>query len=309
MQLDDIEVLVTVSETKSLSQAAERLYMSRPGLSQKIANIEARFGMKLYERTSTGVVPTPAGVIVTKFARKMTSLQSLLAAELAAVDENFDSTIEVGMSFADGVTLLPALVKKFHDLHPDALVHLEAGYEPGLLKKLKDGDISFAILENESVEEGIATETLGYSQLLFCAPDKPPYNSTPQPVKIKTLLEWPMIIYEWHSGRHMVGNRHFRDRYGISLRDHNMVARFDTHEAMMNGVRAGLGWASVPRCIARRYRNDPNIIWFEVDTDPMRYPIDLAWNAERAISPLALEFMDFVRNNIPDGYFCSDDKQ
>ena len=309
MQLDDIEVLVTVSETKSLSQAAERLYMSRPGLSQKIANIEARFGMKLYERTSTGVVPTPAGVIVTKFARKMTSLESLLAAELAAVDENFDSTIEVGMSFADGVTLLPALVKKFHDLHPDALVHLEAGYEPGLLKKLKDGDINFAILENESVEEGIATETLGDSQPLFCAPDKPPYNSTPQPVKIKTLLEWPMIIYEWDSGRHMVGNRHFRDRYGISLRDHNMVARFDTHEAMMNGVRAGLGWASVPRCIARRYRNDPNIIWFEVDTDPMRYPIDLAWNAERAISPLALEFMGFVRNNIPDGYFCSDDKQ
>ena len=79
MQLDDIEVLVTVAETKSLSQAAERLYMSRPGLSQKIANIEARFGMKLYERTSTGVVPTPAGVIVTKFARKMTSLESLLA--------------------------------------------------------------------------------------------------------------------------------------------------------------------------------------------------------------------------------------
>ena len=103
--------------------------------------------------------------------------------------------------------------------------------------------------------------------------------------------------------------RDFRDRYGLSLRDHNMVARFDTHEAMMNGVRAGLGWGSVPRCIARRYRNDPNIIWFEVDTDPMRYPIDLAWNAERAISPLALEFMDFVRNNIPDGYFCSDDKQ
>ena len=42
---------------------------------------------------------------------------------------------------ADGVTLLPALVKKFHDLHPDALVHLDAGYEPGLVKKLKDGDL------------------------------------------------------------------------------------------------------------------------------------------------------------------------
>lgn len=307
MQLDDIEVLVTVAETKSLSQAAEKLYMSRPGLSRKIANIESRFGMKLYERTSTGVVPTPAGAIVTKFARKMTSLENSLAAELAAVDENFDSTIEVGMSLADGVTLLPALVKKFHDLHPDALVHLDAGYEPGLMKKLKDGDLDFAILENESIEDGISSETLGFSQLIFCAPDKPPYNSVPQPVKVKTLLEWPMVIYEWNSGRHMVGNRHFRDRYGISLRDHNMVARFDTHEAMMNGVRAGLGWASVPRCIARRYRHEPGVIWFEVDTDPMRYPVDLAWHSERAIAPLAIEFMDFIRENIPDGYFQLDE--
>lgn len=305
MQLDDIEVLVTVAETKSLSQAAEKLYMSRPGLSQKIANIESRFGMKLYERTSTGVVPTPAGVIVTKFARKMTSLESALAAELAAVDENFDSTIEVGMSLADGVSLLPALVKKFHDLHPDALVHLDAGYEPELMKKLKDDDLNFAILENESIEDGISSETLGLSQLVFCAPDKPPYNSVPQPVKVKTLLEWPMIIYEWESGRHMVGNRHFRDRYGVSLRDHNMVARFDTHESLMNGVRAGLGWSSVPRCIAWRYRHEPGVIWFDVDTDPMRYPVDLAWHSGRAIPPLALEFMNFIRENIPDGYFQS----
>lgn len=303
MQLDDIEVLVTVSETKSLSQAAEKLYMSRPGLSQKIANIEARFGTKLYERTSTGVVPTPAGVIVTKFARKMTLLESALAAELAAADESFDSTIEVGMSFADGVALLPPLVKKFHDLHEEALVHLEAGYEPELMEKLKEGKLDFAILENEPIEDGLVSETLGHSKLVFLMPEKPPYNSVPQPIKVKQLLEWPMIIYEWNSGRHMVGNRHFRDRYGVSLRDHNMVARFDTHEAMVSGVRAGLGWGTVPRCVAERYRNDPNILWPEVDTDPMRYPVDLVWALDRAISPLAVEFMDFIRSNIPDGYF------
>ena len=303
MQLDDIEVLVTVSETKSLSQAAEKLYMSRPGLSQKIANIEARFGTKLYERTSTGVVPTPAGVIVTKFARKMTSLESALAAELAATDESFDSTIEVGMSFADGVALLPPLVKKFHDLHEEALVHLEAGYEPELMEKLKEGKLDFAILENEPIEDGLVSETLGHSKLVFLMPEKPPYNSVPQPIRVKQLLEWPMIIYEWNSGRHMVGNRHFRDRYGVSLRDHNMVARFDTHEAMVSGVRAGLGWGTVPRCVAERYRNDPNILWPEVDTDPMRYPVDLVWALDRAISPLAVEFMDFIRSNIPDGYF------
>lgn len=303
MLLDDIEIFLALSETKSLSQAAERLYMSRPGLSQKLANIESRYGAKLYERTSSGVVPTPAGQIVTKFAKKISVLESALAAELAAADEHFDSTIEVGMSFADGVTLLPALVRKFHDVHPEALVHLDAGYEPELMKKLKEGKLDFALLENQPIEDEISRETLGYKRLRFCAPDKPPYNSTPQPVKVETLLEWPMIIYEWNSGRHMVGNRHFRERYGISLTDHNMVARFDTHEAMVNGAKAGLGWATVPDCIYERYRNEPGLIWFRVDTDPLRYPVDLAWHTGRLMSPLALEFKDFIRDNVPKGYF------
>lgn len=156
MLLDDIGIFTVISETKSLSQAAERLYMSRPGLSQKIANIEARYGTKLYVRTSTGVVPTAAGQIVTKFAKKIATLETALSAELAAVDEHFDSTIEVGMSMNDGVALLPALVKRFHDLHPDALVHLDAGYEPELMEKLKSGKLDFALLENQPLDDGIS---------------------------------------------------------------------------------------------------------------------------------------------------------
>ena len=303
MLLDDIEIFTVISETKSLSQAAERLYMSRPGLSQKIANLEGRYGVKLYQRTSTGVVPTAAGQIVTKFAKRISTLESALAAELAAVDEHFDSTIEVGMSFADGVALLPKLVAQFHVIYPDVRVHLDAGYEPELMEKLKAGKLHFAILENQPLEDGISRETLGYKRLVFLAPDRSPYNCTPQPVKVETLLAWPMIIYEWNSGRHMVGNRHFREPYGLSPTDHNMVARFDTHEAMVAGTRAGLGWASVPECIAERYHDEPGIIWPKVDTEPLRYPVDLAWHTDHVMSDQARLFMEFIRDNVPQGYF------
>lgn len=305
MQLDDIEVILTVANTKSLSQAAERLYISRPGLSQRLNNIEARYGAKLFDRKTSGVYPTRAGEIVIKFAKKINMLESGLAAELAAVDEHFDSTIEVGMSLNDGVELLPRLVKKFHDIHPDAMVHLEAGYEPQLIQQLKEGKLDFALVENQQIEDGITQETLGYSRLYFVAPMKAPYDSVPQPVSVDMLLEWPMIIYEWESGRHMVGNRHFRERYGISLTDHNMVARFDTHDAMINGVKAGLGWGTVPGCIKNRYHNTPGLLWFDVDTPPMLYPVDIALLADHAISPLAQEFIEFIKVNIPKGYFQS----
>ncbi len=294
MKVTDTEIFLALEKTRSLSRAADQLYMSRPGLSQRLSAIEADYGQKLFERTSSGVQPTKAGAIVTRYAREMRQLEDALEAELAAGEEHFSSTIEVGMSFNDGVELLPGAVAAFARLHPEALVHLEAAYEPGLVEKVRTGDLDFALVENCSVDETLSRTLLGYDALEFCAPAQAPYTSASQPVKIETLLKWPMIIYEWNSGRHMVGNRCFRARYGISLMDHNMVARFDTHEAMVNGVKAGLGWASVPRCIARRYRHDPGLIWFDVDTEEMRYPVELVWRTDRACPPIARDFREFV---------------
>lgn len=307
MLFDDVQVLIVLSEAKSLSQAADKLYMSRPGLSQRITNLENRVGTILYKRTSTGIEMTRAGELVSNFARNVANQERALAAQLAAIDESFNASIEVGMSLNDGVALLPSLVTQYmKNVEPDARVHLEAGYEPTLIAKLHSGDLDFAILENPPEEPGLIMELLGYTKLVFIGPNKAPYNRVIHPLPVETLLTWPMIIYEWHSGRHMVGNRHFRERYGLSLLDHNVVARFDTHEAMVEGVKAGLGWCSIPKCIYTRYKGDPEIVPFKVKTAPMWYPAFLAWSSERILKDSARQFIDFIRANLPEGYFYQD---
>lgn len=206
MLFEDIELLIVLSEAKSLSQAANQLFMSRPGLSQRISNFEKRVGRKLFERTSTGITPTKAGELVINFARNTASLERVLASQLAAIDERFDATLDVGMCINDGVALLPRLVAGFSRKAPDVRVHLEAGYEPQLVDQLKAGKLDFAMLENQPEEPGLELEVLGYKKLIFICPNAAPYNRTTQPISIETLLDWPMIIYEWDSGRHMVGN-------------------------------------------------------------------------------------------------------
>lgn len=308
MLFDDVELLIVLSEAKSLSQAADRLFMSRQGLAQRISNLELRVGSSLYNRTSTGISMTQAGELVTNFARNIAIEERVLKSQLAAIDEQFSATMEVGMSINDGVALLPSMVAGFMEEHPSARVHLEAGYEPELVNKLHAGDIDFALLENQAQEPGLVLETLGYTKLVFIGPNKPPYNQVVHPLPIETLLAWPMILYEWNSGRHMVGNRHFRERYGISLSEHNMVARFDTHEAMAEGVRAGIGWATIPECTYAHYKDDPDIVRFRVNTGPMWYPVMLAWSSERLMSDASRAFIDYIKKNVPRGYFFSDEE-
>lgn len=307
MLFDDVKLLIVLSEAKSLSQAADQLYMSRPGLSQKIANLESRFGTTLFERTSSGITMTRAGRLACDFARNVSELESSMAAQLAAIDESFDATIHVGMSLNDGEVLLPKLVADYvANERPDERVHLDAGYEPQLAEKLASGELAFALMENQPPTPGLNIETLGYKKLVFIGPNRPPYNNVIHPLPVETLIQWPMIIYEWDSGRHMVGNRHFRERYGLSLNNHNMVGCFDTHGAMVEGVKAGLGWGTVPECVYQRCKDDPEICRFKVNTPPMWYSVSLAWSTEHIMRDNARDFLNYVRTHMPQGYFRKD---
>ena len=149
------------------------------------------------------------------------------------------------------------------------------------------------------------TEVLGYKRLVFLAPDKAPYNQTVGSVPIETLLKWPMIVYEWHSGRHMVGNRHFRERYGLSLRDHNMVSCFDTHEAMVEGVRAGERLGDTAR-VHSQSATATNRASFASRWPPTPCGIPCLSPGPQLFSQRqARDFANFVAGNIPEGYFAN----
>jgi DNA-binding transcriptional LysR family regulator len=93
--VEDAEIICSLIKTKSLSHSARQLNMSRPGLSNRINNLEARYGTKLFERTSQGVFPTEAGLMVSRFAHQVTNLHDDLTAALSLLRTSFaDSSRE-----------------------------------------------------------------------------------------------------------------------------------------------------------------------------------------------------------------------
>ena len=61
MNISHLRYVVEVEKTGSITQAAERLYMSQPNLSKAIRELEASLGMSIFKRSSKGVVPTKKG--------------------------------------------------------------------------------------------------------------------------------------------------------------------------------------------------------------------------------------------------------
>jgi DNA-binding transcriptional LysR family regulator len=61
LKLSDLHLFITVAEMGSMSKAAERLAISLPSVSKAIADLEHTIGVRLLDRTGTGVVPTAYG--------------------------------------------------------------------------------------------------------------------------------------------------------------------------------------------------------------------------------------------------------
>ncbi len=69
MKIEHLKYALEVEKTGLISKAAENLYMQQPHLSKAIKELEANIGIKIFNRTSKGVVPTKDGAEFLVYAR------------------------------------------------------------------------------------------------------------------------------------------------------------------------------------------------------------------------------------------------
>ncbi|MBQ8297328.1 MAG: LysR family transcriptional regulator [Ruminococcus sp.] len=74
MNILHFKYAVAVDETKSISKAAEALYMGQPNLSRAIKELESSLGITIFKRTPRGITTTPEGEEFLRYARKITSM-------------------------------------------------------------------------------------------------------------------------------------------------------------------------------------------------------------------------------------------
>src|SRR5687767_1988055 len=82
LKLRNLQIFLSAAREGSMAQAARRLGVSQPTISDAIADLESAFGVKLLDRTPRGVEPTIFG-------------QALMRRSVAAFDELEQSTLDI----------------------------------------------------------------------------------------------------------------------------------------------------------------------------------------------------------------------
>jgi DNA-binding transcriptional LysR family regulator len=115
--LRELQIFVAAAEELNFTRASERVHISQPALSQRIARLEGRLGVSLFRRGPQGVTLTKAGSDLRDGAERLLAEARQLARQVGAVRRTGESTIRLAYVEYAVQRWIPAIVSAITARH------------------------------------------------------------------------------------------------------------------------------------------------------------------------------------------------
>lgn len=136
----------TIADERSISRAANKLFLSQPSLSNCIQKIEATLGIKLFKRTNTGLILTFAGERYYKIATDILKIYSDFEIEVSDINNLKKGRVTIGITVYLATHMLPVILPLFREKCPNIEISVVERNSTELDKALASGEIDFAIM-------------------------------------------------------------------------------------------------------------------------------------------------------------------
>jgi DNA-binding transcriptional LysR family regulator len=155
VELRYLRALVAVVDSQTFTDAAIALGTSQAAISRSVAALERALGLRILQRTTRNVTPTPAGERVIEHARRVLDEVALL--ERAAQDQGGELRVSYAWSALGRRTV--ALQRKWEELHPAVrLIWVQSNAPTG---GLANGGVDAAVVRRPLADNRIVTTLIG----------------------------------------------------------------------------------------------------------------------------------------------------
>ena len=178
----------TIADEKSITRAAQKLYLTQPSLSHCVSSIEKQLGTRLFRRTSSGLVLTYAGERYYRMACEVLRVYAAFESEISEESDLLRGRITLGITNYLACDLLPRMLPRFHKDHPGIELRIVEETTDELEKSLLSGRLDFAIMhtgagDGASEDPGLTHEVLRRDPFLLIAPQGHPHADKAVPME------------------------------------------------------------------------------------------------------------------------------
>ena len=292
LKLSDLHLFITVVEMGSMGKAAERLAISQPSVSKAIADLEHTIGVRLLDRTVTGVVPTPYGRALLR--RGMGAFDELRQGikDLEFLDDPTVGEVRIGCPEAIASGLLVKVLDQFSSQYPRVKVRVSAAdnmsHELWQVRE-RQVDLLLGSVSRLFAEEDLEAEVL-YNDRPFIVSGSNNRWARRRKVELEELLEEPWLLPgdDFYLAEAFQSQGFAAPKFGMT--SYSVYQRI---LLLATGRFIGLLSGSVLRFSPAEHFS---LSVLPVDFFRLTWPIAIVTFKDRTISPVVQTFIDCIRD-------------
>lgn len=288
--LHQLHVFLKVSQTKSITRAAEELHLTQPAVSIQIKNFQDQFPIPLTEVIGRKIY-------ITDFGREIASAAENILNEVYAI--NYKALIHQGelsgrlriSSVSTGKYVMPYFLTDFLHLNAGVELNLDVTNKAKVIESLVNNEVDFALVsvipENLSIEK---IELLS-NKLFLVANSKRKYSEKVYDYSI--FEESPLIYREAGSGTRMTLENYLKKNAIVTSKKMELTS----NEAVKQAILAELGISIMPLIGIKNELKNGDLQIVPVKGFPIISTWNLIWLKKKNFSPVANAFVKFIRDS------------
>ena len=274
--LHQLHVFIEVVKQKSITKAAEELYMTQPALSIQLKNFQNQFDFPLTEVIGRQLFITDFGLSIAEIAENILKEADALKYKTKEYGGLLTGKLRIS-SASTGKYVIPYFLSPFLQKHKGIDLSLDVTNKINVVNSLKKNEIDFAIVSVIPEELGVFEEHL-IENRLYMMGNEGKYNK-----------KVPFIFREEGSATRLA-----MDEY-LDLGKQRKRLELNSNEAVKQAVIAGLGFSIIPLIGTKNELLNNQIHIIPSKNLPIINMWRLVWLKKKKLSPVAHEFLDFIQ--------------
>ncbi len=297
MDTKQLAAFCAVVDRRSFSEAAARLGVTQPAVSQQVRALEQRLGAQLLDRSGRRVEPTEAGLRLYRGAQKLLALEEQVLEDVAEPGAALGGTLEIGASTGPAAIVLPLLLCEFQRGNPELRVELSVFDTQSIVELVAERRLEIGIVGAARRHRSVAFEPFFRDEvILACPPGHPFAGRTVEPAELE---EGPLILMQHGAGVRQMVEDELR-KGGRKARELEAPLELGLQESVRSAVQAGYGVGFISRRAVESELAAGSLAEARVRGLDLERDIWIARAAGRTGSSAAQAFLGFAREQLAE---------
>lgn len=286
MDLANLQAFIAVAEQGSFSLAGEKLHITQPAVSKRLATLEEQLETRLFDRLGREVRLTQAGEVLLPRAYRIVNELEDSKRALHNLQEGVSGRLTLATSHHIGLRRLPPILRQYTSNYPQAVLDIrfldsEVAYNDVLQGRCELAVITLSPRQIEPVQSMCVWQ----DELAFVAAHEHPLSKQ-APISLHDLCQWPAVF---------PGSQTFTSKIVLELfQQQKLTPNIHMHTNYMETIKMlvsiGLAWSVLPRTML-----DHDLC--ELQLPGVRLVRDLGYilHPERTLSNAARAFINLLQ--------------